>query len=252
MENFIMNMEKDKKVKRIRRTNYEIDKNITAAMEKLVAERGFSKLTLAAVAQEAKVEPPVIYNKYGGLEGLLEAFAKRYEYWLNDIFDKILSDYNKGNYEVFISKLFVNIAKKLYKDRVMQQLLAWEVQELNHITGNSAVVRESNSYLISKTLGDHFREKCGEDFNAFSAIIVSGIYYLILHKETSTFAAIDFNTKEGENRLIAIVEKLCSVFFGLLEPENVQIAAKMKKKDIDIKTIAECTGLTVEQINKLK
>ncbi len=239
-------------VKRVRRTKAEIDKNIDAAMEKLVAQKGFSGITLLGVAQEAQIETPVLYNKYGGLDGLLEAFTKKYEYWINDVFEKLLPDFNTGNHEAFIYGLFRGIGKKLYKDRVMQQLLIWEVQEKNHITDHSAKLREDNSRILSQAYELYFKDS-GISFNAFSAIIIGGIYYLILHKDASTFGLIDFSTKEGEELLFTTIDKMCDMLFAELNrnKQAFEIARKLKERKVDITVIAESTGLTEKQINEL-
>lgn len=247
-----MKDENKSKGKRVRRTNEEIDKDITTALKKIVGKVGFSNITLKAIAQESSVEPPVFYNKFGDLSGLLEVFVKKYEFWLNEIVDKHIGEFHKGNHEKFLSLLLKGIAKELFKDRVMQQLLIWEVLDINQITEKSAVIREANTRMFSKFYEEYFKD-ADINFNVFVSMLISGIYYLILHKDTSTFCTIDYNSPEAKEQLYKTIDKLCAMLFAELEPKKkeIEIAQKLKAKGVDNVIIAESTGLTIEQINTL-
>ncbi len=78
----------------------------------------------------------------------------------------------------------------------MQKLLIWEVSDSNYITERTAENRERHS----QNLVEYF-EKTDSDPNinirVVSALLISGIYYLALHKNISTFCGIDFRSKEG-------------------------------------------------------
>lgn len=78
----------------------------------------------------------------------------------------------------------------------MQELLIWELSSDNYITRHTADNREQNS----KYLLDYYNNGLKDfpiDFNALIALFIAGIYYLILHRDISTFCGIDFSKKEG-------------------------------------------------------
>ncbi len=233
-------MKPEEKKPRIRRTKHQLEHSIMEAMETLTTQKGFAALSLLEVAKEAKVEPQVIYNRYGGMDGLLAAFAKRYEYWLNDVSDKLQTKYENGHYQEFIVGLLQGIAEKLYKDRVMQQLLIWEVTERNFITDKSAVYRESNVRFICNYY-EQLLKNSGISFNAISSIVTAGIYYLVLHKDASTFCTIDYNSKEGQEVLQQAIADLFKLIFDNSEQNNKLLDAAMKMK---------ADGMTDELIEK--
>lgn len=236
-----------------RRTSSEIDKSLNDALADLISKDGFSILTLSSVTQKAKVEPPVIYNNFGSLMGLLESFTQKYNHWLDDIVDESIMDFNESRHEAFLSKLLKGIAQKLDKDKCMQQLLIWEVQEKNNITTTSAKLREANTRIFSKFYENYFK-KADVDFNMVVAILMAGIYYLILHKDVSTFYMTDITTKEGWHSFNKTIDKLCGFLFSELNPNQqiLETALKLKKKGICVSVISECTGLNIEQVSGLR
>lgn len=237
-------MNPEEKKPRVRRTKQQLEHCIMEAMETLTIQKGFAALSMLEVARQAKIEPQVIYNRYGGMDGLLAAFTKRYEYWLNDISDKLQTKYEKGLYQEFIVGLFQGIAKKLYKDRAMQQLLIWEVTERNFITDKSAVYRESNVRFICNHY-EKLLEKSGISFNAISSILTAGIYYLVLHKDASTFCTIDYKSKEGQEAMQQAIEDLFTLIFDNLEQNKklLEAALKMKADGITDELIEKYTGI---------
>lgn len=237
-------MNPEEKRPRIRRTKYQLEHSIMEAMETLTIQKGFAALSLLEVARHAKIEPQVIYNHYGGMEGLLAAFTKRYEYWLNDISDKLQPKYEKGLYQEFIVGLLQGIAKKLYKDRAMQQLLIWEVTERNFVTDKSAVYRESNVRFICNHY-EQLLKNSGISFNAISSIVTAGIYYLVLHKDASTFCTIDYNSKDGQEVMQQAVADLFTLIFDNSEQNNklLEAALKMKADGMTNELIEKYTGI---------
>ncbi len=245
--------EEKNEAKRIRRTNAEIDRSIAIAVTKLAEKTGFWSFTLSAVSQQAKIEPPVLYKRFGGLQGLLEDFIKRYDYWFNDIIDNSIDDFNTGSHKEFISKFLKDLAQKLYKDKVIQRLLVWELIRINKITDKTAVMREANTFFFSKYYENHFKS-AGIDFNIVLSLIMAGIYYLIAYKDISTFCTIDYSKEDGLKRLLKTIDWLVDISFEKLE-ENKKLSEmirKMKEDNLPNKTIAKYTGLSVSEIASIK
>jgi AcrR family transcriptional regulator len=247
-----MKEQNESKERRMRRTNLVIDRNIDEAVKKLVSEVGFSNLTLKAIAEEATVDPPVIYNKYGNLNGLLREFIQQYENWLTHIEAKSIRNFQTGKYQRFLTLLLKNTAKRVNADRVIQELLIWEVQEKSDMTRQSARMREANTFLFSSFYSDYF-EGTGVDFNMFMALISAGIYYLIMRKDVLPFCEIDLNKKEDFDRMLDMIEKLIEWIFSERKADQKMedVAIRLKQKGIDVAVIAEATGLSVEHINEL-
>jgi hypothetical protein len=183
------------------------------------------------------------------LNGLLKLFTEDYELWPSKIIDRHIQKFQDGKHEEFLCEVLVDITQELYKDQIIQQLLVWELADTNEITRNTAKMRESNVYMFSRMYKNLFNE-ADVDAPVFMAIIIAGIYYLVLHKDVSTFCSVDFSSEGGQKLLLKTIEKLCSMLFAELPPDKklMKIAAKLKKQGVDINIISECTGLPLELI----
>jgi hypothetical protein len=160
-----------------------------------------------------------------------------------------LNDYKIENYREVLKDLIVNLYITLFPNIELQQHLKWELAELSDRTKTVIQERENLSAGLIKQYEDVFRSS-GLDINSFSTILISGIHYLVLHKEHSTFCGLDIN-KEN-NRLPETLGKMIDIFFDALERHNrvIDIARKMKAKGFDIETISEITGLDIDQVKE--
>lgn len=236
-------------VNKVRRNGEEVDRDILIATKELVEEFGFDKLTLAKVAKKASLAPNMFYKRYPDLEKLTEKFIKKYDYWFNDIFE---IPFDKSKPLEYYKNVMLKLLESLNKNRAMQQILIYELSNDNPITRRTAKLRELDSDNGLKEYDEIFKGT-GIDIRANTALIVAGIYYLILHKGRSSFCGIDMTTEDGMRRIRETVYAICDAMFRIAENrKNVtDIAKKLKEEKVDISTIGKCTGLSVEAIEAL-
>lgn len=191
-----MDTANDAKTRRPRRSKADIEAAIQRAAVAQIKKKGFSLALVTDIVKRAKIEPIVFYNRYKNLDEFYDKFVKKYDYWLSNIVHG-LSDRldTPSGYADALEKLLVN----LMTDSIMIELLRWEVSEGTHITERTARLREMDiNELIAKYSPD---KKHDFDIVAISALIVGGIYFMVLHKDRSTFAGIDLNSPQGQQRL---------------------------------------------------
>ncbi len=239
--------------KRIRRTKADIETSILQATKELIEKKGFKDLTISAIANHAKIETVVFYNRYTDLDDLLDKFVRSYDYWMNDAikFDPVNLDVKQNN-----ENLLLGLIDSINSNKVMQQLLAWELIDNNEITQRTADNRERYSKKIINYFSERF-EDSEIDICAISALLISGIYYLAMHKHISTFCFIDFNTKEGIDLLKKSVKGLLDKMYSRQPIDNAyscdiySIVKNMIDKGYDFQTIKEITNLTDDKLNNL-
>jgi len=229
------------KGKRHRRTKEELDNIIWSTLEKQVAERGFNNVTLVGLAREAGVEPPVIYQRFEDLDELLEECAKKYDYWLNDIF-KLKKEYTgKEN----LKKLLTDLIYDLYDNEIMQRILLWGLNDTHAITRSLAANRDmSSTYLL-----EYFSPRLDSGINSgrftgITSLIISGIYYLILQRRIAPFCYIDYNTPQGKQVMIETVTNMVDKLFTEITPpaddKIAEIARKLLENGVDKDIIKNC------------
>lgn len=235
--------------KRKRRTKSDIEECIEKAAIELIEEDGFLKLAVTAITKKAKIEPVVFYNRYNNLDEFINEFVKKYDYWFSDIAKKYIRSSNK---EAKYRELLQSLLKSLKGNKVMQQLLRWELAMNNEMTQRTAQFREVHTLPLAKEYKKVFLGS-NVDILAISALMIGGIYYLVLHSDLATFSKIDINTTEGEERICKAIDYLSDMLFKecSAKAEIIRIAQKMKTHDIAIEIISDCTELPIEVIKNI-
>ena len=72
---------------RVRRTNAEIDNAVMTELEKLVIQNGFDTVLVTELMDNARLEHPVFYRRYGSIDNLYDRLAQRYDFWINHTID---------------------------------------------------------------------------------------------------------------------------------------------------------------------
>lgn len=203
-------MTNDGKRVRIRRTKATIIEDIRKAAVESVLKRGFSGSLVSEIIKKAKIEPVVFYNRYQNLEEFFSEFVKGYDYWFSDVAKE--ANKQETPHDQFIA-LIEGLQECMIEKSVMQELIRWEIAEGNDITKRTASIREMFTLPLAEKYDDLFKNS-GIDFVAIATIIISGLYYLYLHKDRSTFCNIDMNTEEGRNRVNQAIKFLSELLFS--------------------------------------
>lgn len=195
---------------RTRRTEATIIEDIRKAAVESVLKRGFSGSLVSEIIKKAKIEPVVFYKRYKNLEEFFSEFVKGYDYWFSDVAKE--ANKQETSYDQFIA-LIEGLQECMIEKSVMQELIRWEIAEDNNITKRTASIREMFTIPLVEKYDNLFKNS-GIDFVAIATIIVSGLYYLYLHKDRSTFCNIDMNTEEGRNRINQAIKFLSEPLFN--------------------------------------
>lgn len=205
----IMESENEVKARRPRRSKADIEDAIHKAAVSQIKKKGFSLALVTDIVKRAKIEPVVFYNRYKNLDEFYDTFVKDYDYWLSDLVrDSIENIDSEEAYSNVIEKILNN----LLSDDIMTELLRWEVAEGNNITERTARLRTMHAVDIFR----NFEEKhadIGIDVTAVSALLVAGIYYMLLHKDRSSMIGIDINQAAGKRRIVNAIREISRLIF---------------------------------------
>ena len=241
-------MTEDKPKRKKKRNAEEIKEAIFKATETLVIAKGFDNVLITEIMELAEVEPKVLYKHFSNINDLFDNFIRQYDYWFLDLC-KLHID--KKNPKKSFKKLLSGLINSLYDNPVMQKILIWELSNTNDLTERTAKNRETNSGSLLK----FYSESLNKNFDYFSSLLISGIYYLILHKDISTFCGINYNNKDNKLLLIEFVEKIIDSYYGTdssVSSEKKEIALSLLENGVDINIISKSTGLSVKEIKKMK
>ncbi len=256
MEDFLDDIEASGEIsqkKRIRRSKKLINNEIMKAVSQVISEQGFGKLGINSVAIQAKVEKPFIYRNFGTFDKVLEEYILKNDYWMKFIMQRAFEGKTDSTGNQDIHGIFTNLLTELYKtmdeSRDFRNIILWELYEDTPFIRKTAQRREIETRDEVALLNTHF-QNANVDIETITSILISGIYYLVLHKNISTFCGIDFKTKEGKKRMVEALKYMSNVIFDQVD-KNKTIVIRMLKKGLDINLIAEIAEVPVSFVEKL-
>lgn len=225
----------EKKVHR-RRTDAQLDTDAMRELEELVKQHGFGNINLTTLIANANMEPKVFYRRYESMAALYDKLAKQYDFWMNETV--AISELNTLGPRTFFAKTLKTLYSELYRNPIMQKLLLWEMAEDNSTTRRTAQMRDTMNLNLIKYYELMFKP-IGIDIKCIIAILISGIYYLILHRERAELCTINFNGPEGEKAFNEAVDILTDMIFDRLDHYNY-------KKECAIRMLSD--GMTHKKI----
>ena len=104
----------------------------------MIAEDGFEKIGINAVAARSGVSKILIYRYFGSVEGLMAAYMQQHDFWLN--FPLEFPDCNE--LPAFIKSIFQQYINQLRNDATLRRLYRWELSCNNEITTKLREQRE--------------------------------------------------------------------------------------------------------------
>ena len=229
-----------------RRSAKDIEESIINAATYLIENEGFSNLTVTGIIRQAEIEPVQFYNRYNDLNGFIDEYVKKYDYWFSDI---VKSQKQSSNDKELYINILIGLFQSLSGNKVMQELLKWELASNNETCQRTAQLRELHTLPLCQKFLKIF-SNTSIDIVTISALIIGGIYYLILHDKLSNFSGIDLKKESDRHKVIKAISKLSEMLFtpmpSSIAKENIDIIIKMKKDNIPAEKIAYYTGIPKE------
>ena len=103
------------------------EKRLLATLGEMIAEKGFEKIGINAVASRSGVAKILIYRYFGSVEGLMAAYIRQYDYWIN--FPRKLP--RREELPDFLKKMFHLQIEQLHNNPTLRRLYRWELSSKN-------------------------------------------------------------------------------------------------------------------------
>ncbi|WP_316846936.1 TetR/AcrR family transcriptional regulator [Pedobacter psychrodurus] len=180
------------------------DKMIVAVGE-ILKKDGFSGLNISRIADEAKVDRKLIYGYFGSLEGLVQAYLNKNDYWKineEDIEGMVQTGRADGGKALAYSVL-ENQFDSLIGNEEMRRIITWGLSEKMPMLKELDLKRENiGDQVLRELIDEHFAGK-DKNFRAMYALLMGGVYYLTLHAkmQENPFCGIDLQQVSGQEEI---------------------------------------------------
>jgi len=180
------------------------------AVGRVLARQGFRAVKVNVVAREAGVDKVLIYRYFGGLPGLVAAFAQSGDFWPG------VEELAGGDVQAFAALPFAdrltvglrNYLRSILRRPLTQEILAWRFMEQNELTDALDTARGLSGHSLMRLL------EAGDmppslDMPTLYAVLGGAINHLAVRSRTEkTFAGLPLDDPATWERLDAMLEKI--------------------------------------------
>jgi AcrR family transcriptional regulator len=190
-------------------TNVERDRNATearliGAVEDLIVQQGFGAIGINAVARQAGADKVLIYRYFGGLSGLLAAYAEEGDFWwtVESLTREPLPGPDDADgLTACLATIFARHCDFLRVHPVTLEVLAWEMVERNEFTEALESVRESRSQEMMRRLALRFAVDEAQFLSRvgpmFALLGAAANYLAVRGRRLRVFNGIDLGSDQG-------------------------------------------------------
>lgn len=241
------------KKRRPKRTSDQIKNELFKAITEIIREDGFPDLTVNNLSEKSAVSKDLIYRYYGSFEKLLEEYYNENDFWEN--FIRLIDD-KYGNYDDFFKGIFKELFYTLNENKNFQCVVRWELAVPNEFIKQKSREREESCLNFFEKNENQFTDS-SIDMRALYALFVSGINYLVLHKDVSAFCTIDLNTSNGKKRILNTIDQLVQMVFDYhfitssgLNITQLRILKKLIERNYSLEEMANLLDVNVNLIRE--
>ncbi len=187
------------------------------AVGRVLARQGFREVKVNVVAREAGINKVLIYRYFGGLDGLVTAFAHNGDFWPD------LDELTGGDREAFLALPFAerlvvaarNYMRGIRRRPLTQEILAWRFLEHNALTEALDSVRQSVGMQLMALVRSDLAVPPDLDTAALYAILGGTINHLSVRGRTEeTFAGLPLDDEATWERLEAMLARIIRSVLG--------------------------------------
>lgn len=194
--------EKNKPAERDREAT---EKRLVDTIGHMVAEQGFEKIGINAVAAQSGVSKILIYRYFGSVEGLMAAYIRKHDFWLNFPLETPSDDTTLPD---FVKMMFKSQIEQLRSNPTLRMLCRWELSCNNEITAKLREQREKTGFQIVETVS-RLTGYPQAEIAVMASIITASITYLIMLGEfCPVFNGIAINEDSGWEQISAGIDVL--------------------------------------------
>jgi AcrR family transcriptional regulator len=190
------------------------------ATGQLLAKRGFRGLGISAIAAQARVGKPLIYRYFGGLQGLIAAYANSHQFWpsTEELFGTDLHTEQVMPYAQYVQGVLSRFVGALRKRPATRAVLAWGLIESNPLTKHLDQVLAQRGRAAVVQLRERVSAPSGVDVAAQNAILLAGVSFLTIRGGvTGEFAGIALKTERDWQR---VTEALTQLAHAAYQPRS--------------------------------
>ncbi|ARN73435.1 TetR/AcrR family transcriptional regulator [Oceanicoccus sagamiensis] len=187
---------------------------IIKAFEKVLKRDGISNVGVNAVIKEAGVGKGLLYEYFGGLDGLADAWVARSHFIpdAEEIAGKPLDQFLEQSLADQIRDVHINYASMLRKNALAQEIFVEELQPTTKMSKTASHIRAQIG-ITHESFFTKLTPVSDPDYHALIFTLHAASNYLALRSKTSpVFNGVDMSKDEGWEMLMGMLSTVVDKF----------------------------------------
>lgn len=196
---------------------------ILGAARSVLADDGFARFGINAVARRAGCDKQLIYRYFGGIDGVVDALGEDLASWVGERLSPHAAAGPPATYLAMIEELAIAFLRALREDRLMQKIIAWEIVDAHPQVRRLSDARSRALMAWMAKRRGALTPPAGLDVFAINAVLIGAIQHIALAGATAgQFAGLALATDEDwqriEKAIVTIIRSLGAI--DLREPRS--------------------------------
>lgn len=193
----------------VERDREATEKRLLNTIGEMIANDGFEKIGINAVATQSGVSKILIYRYFGSVEGLMAAYIRQHDFWLNFP----LEFPEREQLSAFVKKMFRGQIEQLRSNPTLKRLYRWELSCNNDMIVKLREQREK----IGVNLVEKVSQLTGhpqQEIAVMASILTASITYLVMLEDfCPVYNSIPLNNDSGWKQISEGIEVLIDKVF---------------------------------------
>lgn len=193
----------------VERDREATEKRLLNTIGEMIANDGFEKIGINAVATQSGVSKILIYRYFGSVEGLMAAYIRQHDFWLNFP----LEFPEREQLSAFVKKMFQGQIEQLRSNPTLKRLYRWELSCNNDMIVKLKEQREK----IGVNLVEKVSQLTGhpqQEIAVMASILTASITYLVMLEDfCPVYNSIPLNNDSGWKQISEGIEVLIDKVF---------------------------------------
>lgn len=185
------------------------EKRLLDTIGKMIAEDGFEKIGMNAIAARSGVSKILIYRYFGSIEGLMAAYIRQHDFWLNFP----LEYPSREELPAFLKSMFQEQIEQLRNNPTLKRLYRWELSCNNDMIVKLREQREK----VGINLVEKVSELTGhpqKEIAVMASMVTASITYLAMLQDfCPVYNGIPLNENWGWKQIYEGIEVLINKVF---------------------------------------
>jgi AcrR family transcriptional regulator len=188
---------------------------ILAAARSLLAEQGFQKFGINAVARRAGYDKQLVYRYFGGLDGLLDAIADELADWVNERMPKSSNGRFLLTYADLVERMMHLLMDALRDDPLMLKIIAWEASDPSPIVRRMSEARSKSLTKWMDKMRGGMKAPAAIDVPALNAILIAAVQHMVLSAHIcGAFGGVSLVSQKDWDRVKTAVTRLVQAAYS--------------------------------------